>query len=172
MNVHTLQEYESRELRLEPATIALLLQRHRRHLELRPLDRRDMWQVTSTSMVGTVNAGTDVFHIRPKARLTNLLAMMDVEISSETWHREVAMLDDDPDLFSVMARLFCVACEHATARGIRRAYQARSERLVSPAGSDRRFADCAPGRPPGAGALSIRRAHSRRAAQSADEASG
>jgi 5-methylcytosine-specific restriction enzyme subunit McrC len=94
----------------------------------------DEWLVTAGSYVGSIGAGPDSFLIRPKARLPNLLAMMDVEVPSEAWRREVIALQSDPDLLSAMARLFCVACEYATARGLRRSYVTHEESLVSPRG--------------------------------------
>jgi 5-methylcytosine-specific restriction enzyme subunit McrC len=134
MTVHVLSEYESAELQLPSEVVAVLIERHSRHLGLAPLPGLNRWLVTASSHVGSIGAGPDSFLIRPKAQLPNLLAMMDVEVPSETWRREVIALQTDPDLLSAMARLFCVACEYATARGLRRSYVAHEESLVSPRG--------------------------------------
>jgi 5-methylcytosine-specific restriction enzyme subunit McrC len=134
MTVHVLSEYESRELHLSPDVVSILSERHSRHLTLTPRPGFHRWIVTAGPFVGSIGAGTDSFLIRPKVQLANLLAMMDVEIPSETWRREVISLQSDPDLLSAMARLFCVACEFATARGLRRSYVTNEELLVSPRG--------------------------------------
>lgn len=134
MTVHVLTEYESRELHLAPDVVSILSERHARHLALSPLAGGKRWLVKAGSYVGSISAGSDSFLIKPKAQLPNLLAMMDVEVPSETWRREVISLRTDPDLLSAMARLFCVACEYATARGLRRSYVSHEEPLVSPRG--------------------------------------
>jgi len=134
MTVHVLSEYESRELRLEPDVIEILASRHSQHLALAPGPGSGRWLVTAKHYVGSIRAGGDSFLIRPKARLQNLLAMMDIAVPSETWRREVVALQTDPDLLAVMARLFCVACEDVTARGLRRSYVVDEELLVAPRG--------------------------------------
>lgn len=134
MTVHVLTEYESQELHLEPDVVSILAERHSRHLNLAPISGSQHWRVTAGSYVGSIGAGPDSFLIKPKAQLANLLAMMDVEVPSETWRREVISLQADPDILTTMARLFCVACEHATARGLRRSYVSHEELLVSPRG--------------------------------------
>lgn len=134
MTVHVLSEHESRELRLAPDVVDSLASRHSQHLDLAPLGGRDRWLVTAKSYVGSIGTDEVSFLIRPKARLSNLLAMMDVEVPSETWRREVVALQTDPDLSAVMARLFCVACEYVTARGLRRSYVTKEEMLVAPRG--------------------------------------
>jgi 5-methylcytosine-specific restriction enzyme subunit McrC len=133
MKQHVLTEYTPLEIELDDATVEVLIARHRRHLGLTPLGR-GRWLVTPNSYVGTLTAGGHTFLIKPKVHLQNLLAMMDIAIPSETWRREVAYLDSDPDILAVIARLFCVACEDTTRRGIRRSYVSRAERLVSPRG--------------------------------------
>lgn len=134
MTVHVLSEYEAADLHLPPDVVSILSQRHSRHLTLTPLPGANRWTVKAGPHVGSIVAGSESFLIKPKVRLVNLLAMMDVEIPSETWRREVIALQSDPDLLSAMARLFCVACEFATARGLRRSYVTHEELLVSPRG--------------------------------------
>ncbi|MEQ1698713.1 MAG: hypothetical protein ABMA25_01320 [Ilumatobacteraceae bacterium] len=134
MTVHVLREYEAKDLLLPPDVVSIVAQRHSRHLTLTPLPGANRWNVKAGSYVGSIVAGSESFLIKPKVRLANLLVMMDVEIPSETWRREVIALQSDPDLLSVMARLFCVACEFATARGLRRSYVTHEELLVSPRG--------------------------------------
>lgn len=134
MTIHVLSEYEATELTLPPDVVAVLSQRHLRHLTLTPLAGANRWNVKAGPYVGSLVAGSESFLIKPKVRLANLLSMMDVEIPSETWRREVIALQTDPDLLSAMARLFCVACEFATARGLRRSYVTHEELLVSPRG--------------------------------------
>lgn len=134
MTVHVLSEYEATDLNLSPDVVSILSQRHFRHLTLTPLPGANRWTVKAGPYVGSLVAGSESFLIKPKVRLANLLAMMDVEIPSETWRREVIALQSDPDLLSAMARLFCVACEFATARGLRRSYVTHEELLVAPRG--------------------------------------
>lgn len=134
MTVHVLSEYESRELDLAPAAVEAVIARHLQHLDLSPTRIPGRFMVGANSYVGSIAAGDDAFLIRPKARLENLLSMMDVEIPSETWRREVISLRTDPDLLAVMARLFCVACEYVTARGLRRDYVVREEAVLQPRG--------------------------------------
>lgn len=134
MTVHVLKEYERREVELPNDVVAVLVERHASHLAVTPRPGANRWLVVPGSHVGSIVIGEHTFLIKPKVRLRNLLAMMDIEIPSETWRREVVHLESDPDLLAVMARLFCIACEDATRSGIRRSYMPHEERLVAPRG--------------------------------------
>jgi len=128
-----LAEYESVEIELSSADANLLHSNFGDRLTVTPAGA-GRWQITARQFVGTIRSGDLVIHIRPKVKLANLLALMDVEVPSEIWHDEVVSLERDPNLLSVMARLFCVAMEDVSRRGIRRSYVTRAERLVAPRG--------------------------------------
>jgi len=130
----TLPEYGSIEVDLPPAVVTEIVSDYKDRLECRFTGTHGRWALTAKEYVGTVRIGECSLVIKPKMGLRNLLGLMDVEIPSETWRQEVVALDNNDDLLVVMARLFCVACEDATRRGLRRSYVARQERLVSPRG--------------------------------------
>lgn len=130
----TLAEYGSVEVDLPPSIVSEIVTNYKDRLECQPTSKPGRWRLTANQHVGTVRIGELSLVIKPKMGLRNLLGLMDVEIPSETWRREVVALADNDDLLVVMARLFCVACEDATRRGLRRSYVSRQERLVSPRG--------------------------------------
>ena len=130
----TLAEYGSIELDLPPSVVSEIVTNYKGRLECRATATSGRWELKAHEYVGTVRIGDHSLVIKPKMGLRNLLGLMDVEIPSETWRKEVVALADNDDLLVVMARLFCVACEDATRRGLRRAYVGRQERLVSPRG--------------------------------------
>jgi len=128
-----LAEYESIDVPLTSESANELHRQFGDRLTVAPAGS-GLWRLTAQQFVGTMRCGEIVVHIRPKVRLENLLALMDVEVPSEIWREEIVSLERDPDLLSVMARLFCVAMEDLTRRGVRRAYVPQQERLVSPRG--------------------------------------
>ena len=122
MTQHLLTEHRPYEAELPQEIVDVLSQRHSKQLEVRYGGASGRWVLAPGSFVGTIRVADHQFLIRPKVPLENLLALMDIEVASESWHREVVGLLDDADLLAVMSRLFCVACEGATRRGIRRSY--------------------------------------------------
>ena len=131
---HTLTEHLPYEVELPDRVLRALADRYRDQVEVRFGGTTGRWLLVAKSFVGTIRVDEHQFLIRPKVPLENLLALMDIEVASETWQREVVGLAEDPDLLAVMARLFCVACEGTTRRGVRRSYVEQRERLISPRG--------------------------------------
>lgn len=134
MTRHQLIEHVPYRAALPRSVVDTLNVQFRDQIAVQLGDAEGDWTLRPGSHVGTIRIEDHEFLIRPKVRLRNLLAMMDVEVPSETWRREVVGLAEDPDLLAVMARLFCVACEDATRRGLRRSYVTMHDRLVSPRG--------------------------------------
>ena len=134
MKQHLLTEHRPYEADLPQAVVDEISTRYSKQLEIRYGGSKDKWILAPASFVGTIRIADHEFLIRPKVPLKNLLALMDVEVASENWQREVVGLSNDADLLAVMARLFCVACESATRRGVRRSYVSQKERLVAPRG--------------------------------------
>lgn len=135
MPTFQLREWQTRELRLPRRVVTGLIQRHGSHLVIRPTqDDPDVWEVRPQSTVGSLVVDDHRFLIRPKVGLPNLLAMMDVPIASEAITREEVELAAAEDFLVALVRLFCVATESTTRRGIRRDYLRMEERLVSPRG--------------------------------------
>jgi len=128
-----LTEYESAEVELTVEQANALQQDFGDRVTVAPAGV-DTWRIVAQQFVGTLRSGDLVVHIAPKVGLRNLLALMDVEVPSEIWRQEIVALQRDPDLLAVMARLFCVAMEDLSRRGIFRSYVAREERLVAPRG--------------------------------------
>jgi len=129
-----LREYGFAEVELSPKVVGEVVSAYKDRIECRPTSTPGRWSLKATSYVGTIRVGEHSLLIRPKVGLRNLLELMDAEIPSETWRREVVALANEDDLLAVMARLFCVACEDATRRGLHRSYVTRQERLISPRG--------------------------------------
>lgn len=134
MTRHLLTEHRPYEAELPQEVVDVLSRQYAKQIEVRYGGAAGRWTLSPGSFVGTIRVGDHEFLIRPKVPLENLLALMDVEVASETWHREVVALSGDADLLAVMSRLFCLACEGATRRGIRRSYVLQREMLVSPRG--------------------------------------
>ena len=129
-----LREWEEITVSLPRPVVTHLADQHRNHLALTPTGDPDVWQLKSAQYVGTIRSHDHSLLITPKVPLPNLLALMSVEVPSEIWHSETVDLATDPDLLAVMARLFCVACESTTRRGLRSDYVHRQEMLISPRG--------------------------------------
>ena len=130
----SLHEWEETTVSLPRHVVSHLADQHRNHLALTPTGDPGLWQLKASQYVGTIRSQDHSLLITPKVPLPNLLALMSVEVPSEIWRSETVDLATDPDLLSVMARLFCVACESTTRRGLRSDYVARQEMLISPRG--------------------------------------
>ncbi len=131
---HTLTEHLPFEVELPDRVVTELADRYSKQIDVRFGGAPGRWKLVANSFVGTIRVDEHQFLIKPKVPLENLLALMDIEVSSEAWQRKVVGLAVDPDLLAVMSRLFCVACENTTRRGVRRSYVEQHERLVSPRG--------------------------------------
>ena len=131
---HRLVEHQPYEAELPQVIVDELTSRYSKQLEIRYGGSQNKWILAPSSFVGTIKVADHEFLIQPKVPLENLLALMDVEVSSETWRKEIVGLSHDADLLAVMARLFCVACEIATRQGVRRSYVSQKESLVAPRG--------------------------------------
>ena len=129
-----LSEWKEITVSLPRPVVTHLADQHPNHLALTPTGDPDVWQLKTAQYVGTIRSHDHSLLITPKVPLPNLLALMSVEVPSEIWHSETVDLATDPDLLSVMARLFCVACESTTRRGLRSDYVPRQEMLISPRG--------------------------------------
>lgn len=110
-----LTEWRPTEVWLPPTVVQGLLAAHGRHLSVTPTDRADVWLLRPSSTVGTFRVDDHRFLIRTKVALPNLLAMMDVPISSEVVSPDAVDLAADEDLQHAIVRLFCVAVEATTA---------------------------------------------------------
>lgn len=128
-----LNEYESIEIDIPQRTADQLVTRHREHVDVSP-SGEGPWRITAKQFVGSLSVDDLTILIRPKVGIRNLLALMDIEIPSETWRDEVVPLGGVDDVLQAMARLFCVAVENTTRRGVRRSYVEMRERLVAPRG--------------------------------------
>ena len=129
-----LREWEETAVRLPRHVVNHLAHKHNNHVTLTPTGDPDEWRLKAAQYVGTIRSHDHSLLITPKVPLPNLLALMSVEVPSEIWHSETVDLATDPDLLSVMARLFCVATESTTRRGLRSDYVPRQEMLISPRG--------------------------------------
>lgn len=129
-----LSEWSSVEVELSRDVVGELTRSHGDHIEIRPSSHPNLWTLRATQWVGTIRVDDVSILIRPKVAMPNLLAMMGIDIPSERWSTDLVGLAEEPDLQAAMAKLFCVSCEYATRRGLRRDYQAREERLLAPRG--------------------------------------
>jgi len=131
---HLLVEHTPSFLDLPVAVVDELHRSHARHISASYGGAQDRWEIRPSSFVGSLTVGEHRFRIQPKAGIRNVLAMMDVQVSSEQWSNDVTPQGSDPDFLAVMARVMCLASEETTRRGVRRDYVSRQERLVSPRG--------------------------------------
>ncbi len=87
------------------------------------------WLFRPSQMVGVVAVGEWRFSIRPKIGMRNLFALLDVDVGSLTIGHDLFDFDTEPDLLVALVRLFRHRLDDLLAKGMRRDYQGRAERL-------------------------------------------
>lgn len=91
----------------------------------------DRWKVTAGSYVGTVVVDGVELLIRPKIRPENLFLLLEPGLPRDTWRQEMFAYADSSDLLPAVLGMFSRAVETALGRGLLRAYENRTERVVS-----------------------------------------
>jgi 5-methylcytosine-specific restriction enzyme subunit McrC len=117
-----------------PRSVVDELQMQHRHLDVRPYPGTGMWELRPTNTVGTIVVGDHQLIIKPKVPIPNLLAMMDVPITSELIRPDDIRIAGHEDLHRAVIRLLCSAAELIVARGLRHDYRTHDELLIAPRG--------------------------------------
>ena len=89
------------------------------------------WKVRPTHMVGTFEVNSQKFVIKPKIEMTNVLALLDVDLKKLHWGDDQFDYDSTEGLLVSIVQLFSRALEIALSRGLRHDYVAREERISS-----------------------------------------
>jgi 5-methylcytosine-specific restriction enzyme subunit McrC len=74
-------------------------------------------------MVGVVTAGDMQLLVRPKIGVRNVLALMDVDATTQVWRDEEFSFAGEPDLLAAMVHVFVKALDRSLAQGLRRDYR-------------------------------------------------
>jgi 5-methylcytosine-specific restriction enzyme subunit McrC len=126
-----LKEWETREVRLDDADVAVLIAHPQRPAVVEPSPSRGFWRLRAQAKVGAVRfEGFDLI-IRPKAGLQNVFYLMGIERPRDWWSNDEVDLLVHHDLFAGIARLLAHTIERAIGRGVQHGYIERRERLVA-----------------------------------------
>jgi 5-methylcytosine-specific restriction enzyme subunit McrC len=124
-----LQEYESRDIRLPQQTYTHLAAHHDRYLEIRPTGSPETYQIRAKQYVGTIVAPGIEIRLTPKCPTRNLLYMLSYAYRLAHLRKELAGYALAEDLFEFVVEIFLKHVEGLIARGPRRDYRLREERL-------------------------------------------
>jgi len=126
-----LKEWETREVRLDDADVAVLIAHPQRPAVVEPSPSRGFWRLRAQAKVGAVRfEGFDLI-MRPKAGLQNVFYLMGIERPRDWWSNDEVDLLVHHDLFAGIARLLAHTIERAIGRGVQHGYIERRERLVA-----------------------------------------
>ena len=89
------------------------------------------WRVRPSEVVGTFQVGETRFVIQPKIPISNVLALLDVDLGSFRISRQTFEYDSAPDLLIGLIRLFADGLDTALSQGLRHDYVQRTESLNS-----------------------------------------
>ena len=134
MTTITLSEWQTAVVELPREVAHRLRSEQGRHLQVHPTELPGLWEVRTSSTVGAFRIGDHRFVIRTKVPVPSVLAMMDVPVGTEALLADAMTTGTVDDLQLAIVRLFCVAVESTTRRGVRRDYVRREERLVAARG--------------------------------------
>ena len=134
MSTITLSEWQATQVGLPRQVAHRLRAEQGGHLQVLPTEQADMWEIRTTSTVGAFRIDGHRFVIRTKVPVPSVLAMMDVPVGTESLLDDAMATGIVDDLQLAIVRLFCVAVESTTRRGVRRDYVRREERLVAARG--------------------------------------
>ena len=126
-----LKEWETREVRLDDADVAVLIAHPQRPAVVEPSPSRGFWRLRAQAKVGAVRfEGFDLI-VRPKAGLQTVFYLMGIERPRDWWSNDEVDLLVHHDLFAGIARLLAHTIERAIGRGVQHGYIERRERLVA-----------------------------------------
>lgn len=129
MRTITLSEYQpSRECLTEVEAKQI---QATRLVDVTPLSGEGMYEIRAGSHVGTAVLPSVRLLIRPKVGLENLFFLLGFGSGITRWTKAQFPYERDPDLFKAVAWVFETEVQRATAQGMVRGYQGRSETLTT-----------------------------------------
>lgn len=126
-----LEEWKTRDVRLEDADVATLIAHPQRPVAVEPSPIRGFWRLRAQAKVGAVHFDGFDLIIRPKAGLENVFYFMGIGRPRIWWSNDELDLLVYDDLFAGIARLLAHSVERAIGRGVQHGYVERCEPLVA-----------------------------------------
>jgi len=125
----TLQEYESKTVRMGEATARALMAATGGRLSVSPGPVTGEFVVTASQYVGGVVLPELQVMVRPKVRTENLFLLLDVGMPVDAWSPEMIAYGSDRHLLPALAAFFVRTLDAALARGVLRWYRPEEARV-------------------------------------------
>ena len=124
-----LYEHEKTVVQLDQSVAKGLAEHKKANVSVTPSS--DGWILKPSQIIGVVTIGAQQFIIKPKIRMSNVLALLEVTPRSLEWSTEQFEYDKSPDLLIALVRLFLRTLDTSLAHGPCRDYRSEEERLMS-----------------------------------------